>query len=147
MWRGRIDLCDPATKGGSAPDGRKVKGAIHWVSARHGIPARVCLYDRLCTAEHPDADKERDFKDFLNPDSKKALDNCILEPSLASTALADRFQFERQGYNRIADSWAKVSGERAACIRDRCNNKIQYISQSLLGCCQIRQRKVICLSR
>jgi glutaminyl-tRNA synthetase len=116
---------DPATKGGSAPDGRKVKGTIHWVSARHGIPARVCLYDRLFTAEHPDADKERDFKDFLNPDSKKVLDNCILEPSLASAALADRFQFERQGYfcldskesqpgrlvfNRIVtlrDSWAK----------------------------------------
>ena len=120
---------DPATKGGSAPDGRKVKGTIHWVSARHGIPARVCLYDRLFTAEHPDADKERDFKDFLNPDSKKVLDNCILEPSLASATLADRFQFERQGYfcldskeslpgkqvyNRIVtlkDSWAKVSGE------------------------------------
>jgi glutaminyl-tRNA synthetase len=120
---------DPATKGGSAPDGRKVKGTIHWVSARHGIPARVCLYDRLFTAEHPDADKERDFKDFLNPDSKKVLDNCILEPSLASATLADRFQFERQGYfcldskesqpgkqvyNRIVtlkDSWAKMSGE------------------------------------
>jgi glutaminyl-tRNA synthetase len=120
---------DPETKGGSTPDGRKVKGTIHWVSARHGIPARVCLYDRLFTVEHPDADKERDFKEFLNPDSRKALDSCILEPFLANAALADRFQFERQGYfcldskeslpgkqvyNRIVtlkDSWAKVSGE------------------------------------
>ncbi|WP_417913494.1 glutamine--tRNA ligase/YqeY domain fusion protein [Candidatus Electronema sp. JM] len=120
---------DPATKGGSTPDGRKVKGTIHWVSARHGIAARVCLYDRLFSAEHPDADKERDFKDFLNPDSKKVLDNCVLEPSLAHAALDDRFQFERQGYfcldskesqpgqlffNRIVtlkDSWVKASEE------------------------------------
>jgi glutaminyl-tRNA synthetase len=120
---------DPETKGGSTPDGRKVKGTIHWVSARHGIPARVCLYDRLFTVEHPDADKERDFKEFLNADSRKVLDNCILEPFLASATLADRFQFERQGYfcldskessaekpvfNRIVtlkDSWAKVSGQ------------------------------------
>jgi glutaminyl-tRNA synthetase len=120
---------DPATKGGSTPDGRKVKGTIHWVSARHGIPAQVCLYDRLFTVEHPDADKERDFKEFLNPDSRKVLDNCIVEPSLVSASLADRFQFERQGYfcldskehpadkpvfNRIVtlkDSWAKVSGK------------------------------------
>ena len=120
---------DPETKGGSTPDGRKVKGTIHWVSARHGIPARVCLYDRLFTVEHPDADKERDFKEFLNPDSRKVLDNCILEPFLAGATLADRFQFERQGYfcldskesqpgklffNRIVtlkDTWAKVSGQ------------------------------------
>jgi glutaminyl-tRNA synthetase len=120
---------DPETKGGSTPDGRKVKGTIHWVSARHGVPARVCLYDRLFTVEHPDADKERDFKEFLNPDSRKVLDNCILEPFLAGATLADRFQFERQGYfcldskessaekpvfNRIVtlkDTWAKVSGQ------------------------------------
>ena len=120
---------DPATQGGSTPDGRKVKGTIHWVSARHGISAQVCLYDRLFTAEHPDADKERDFKEFLNQESKKVLKECILEPSLATATLTDRFQFERQGYfcldskesqpskqvyNRIVtlkDSWAKLSRE------------------------------------
>jgi glutaminyl-tRNA synthetase len=120
---------DPATKGGSSPDGRKVKGTIHWVSVKHGIQARVCLYDRLFTAEHPDTDKERDFKAFLNPDSRRVLDKCILEPALAHATLADRFQFERQGYfcldskessaektvfNRIVtlkDSWAKVNQE------------------------------------
>ena len=117
---------DPETRGGSAPDGRKVKGTIHWVSARHGIRAQVRLYDRLFTVEHPDMDKEKDFKEFLNPDSLQVLDNCILEPSLAAAAVDDRFQFERQGYfcldnrettpekpvfNRIVtlrDSWAKM---------------------------------------
>jgi glutaminyl-tRNA synthetase len=120
---------DPDSKGGSAPDGRKVKGTIHWVSARHGIPAELRLYDRLFSAEHPDADKERDFKEFLNPDSCQILSNSIVEPSLANAALDDRFQFERQGYfcldckaslpdkpvfNRIVtlrDSWEKVSKE------------------------------------
>jgi glutaminyl-tRNA synthetase len=118
---------DPATRGGSAPDGRKVKGTIHWVSARHGIPAQIRLYDRLFSVENPDMDKEKDFKEFLNPDSRQVLDNCILEPSLADLAPADRVQFERQGYfcldskengtekpvfNRIVtlrDSWAKMN--------------------------------------
>ncbi len=118
---------DPETRGGSAPDGRKVKGTIHWVSARHGIRSQVRLYDRLFTVEHPDMDKEKDFKEFLNPDSLQILDNCILEPSLTAAAVEDRFQFERQGYfcqdskettpekpvfNRIVtlrDSWAKMN--------------------------------------
>jgi len=118
---------DPDSKGGSAPDGRKVKGTIHWVSARHGIPAELRLYDRLFSVESPDADKEHDFKEFINPDSCNVLKNSIVEPSLADAALDDRFQFERQGYfcldskqsqpgrpvfNRIVtlrDSWEKVS--------------------------------------
>jgi len=117
---------DPETRGGSAPDGRKVKGTIHWVSARHGIRSQVRLCDRLFTVEHPDMDKEKDFKEFLNPDSLQILDNCILEPSLAAAAVEDRCQFERQGYfcldskeitpgkpvfNRIVtlrDIWAKM---------------------------------------
>ena len=121
---------DPETRGGSAPDGRKVKGTIHWVSARHGIRSQVRLYDRLFTVEHPDMDKEKDFKEFLNPDSLQILDNCILEPSLASAAVEDRCQFERQGYfcldskettpgkpvfNRIVtlrDSWAKMKKKK-----------------------------------
>jgi glutaminyl-tRNA synthetase len=118
---------DPETKGGSAPDGRKVKGTIHWVSAKHGIPAEVRLYDRLFSVENPDSDKEKDFKEFLNPDSCQVLGDSILEPSLAELGQEDRVQFERQGYfcldskesqpgkpvfNRIVtlrDSWAKIS--------------------------------------
>ena len=120
---------DPASRGGSAPDGRKVKGTIHWVSARHGVPAEVRLYDRLFTVEHPDTDKERDFKEFLNPNSLEVLPSCLLEPSLAGATPTDRFQFERQGYfspdgkdsapgrlvfNRIVtlrDTWARIAEE------------------------------------
>ena len=116
---------DPDSRGGSAPDGRKVKGTIHWVSAPHALCTEVRLYDRLFTAEFPDADKNRDFKEFLNPDSRTVLTGCMLEPGLAGCAPEDRFQFERQGYfcvdavdsrpgrpvfNRIVtlrDSWAK----------------------------------------
>ena len=118
---------DPASRGGSAPDGRKVKGTIHWVSAPHALRAEVRLYDRLFTAEYPDADKERSFKEFLNPASLTPLIDCRLEPALAHASADDRFQFERQGYfcldpvattpeklvfNRIVtlrDSWAKQS--------------------------------------
>ncbi len=121
---------DPETRGGSAPDGRKVKGTIHWVSARHGIRAEVRLYDRLFTVEHPDMDKEKDFKEFINPDSLEVLPDAILEPSLADAMTGDRFQFERQGYfcpdsrdsrpgslvfNRIVtlrDTWARMTGKK-----------------------------------
>lgn len=121
---------DPETRGGSAPDGRKVKGTIHWVSARHGIPAEIRLYDRLFTAEHPDMDKEKDFTEFLNPDSLNTLHTSILEPTLAKATMEDRFQFERQGYfcldsldsttehpvfNRIVtlrDSWKKMTRKK-----------------------------------
>ncbi|MCI5226450.1 MAG: glutamine--tRNA ligase/YqeY domain fusion protein [Candidatus Electrothrix sp. AX2] len=121
---------DPETKGGSAPDGRKVKGTIHWVSAKHGIPAEVRLYDRLFSVENPDSDKEKNFKDFLNPDSCQIVESSILEPSLAELGQEDRVQFERQGYfcldskesspkkpvfNRIVtlrDSWAKMQKKR-----------------------------------
>jgi glutaminyl-tRNA synthetase len=120
---------DPQSRGGSAPDGRKVKGTIHWVSARHALAAEVRLYDRLFTVEHPDMDKERDFKEFLNPRSLEVLSGCRLEPSLAGATPEDRFQFERQGYfcidakdcaagslifNRIVtlrDTWAKIAEE------------------------------------
>lgn len=117
---------DPATRGGSTPDGRKVKGTIHWVSARHAMRAEVRLYNRLFTVEHPDRDKDKDFKTFLNPESLEVLTDCMLEPSLQKATPADRFQFERQGYfcldeqdttagkpvfNRVVtlrDSWTKM---------------------------------------
>jgi glutaminyl-tRNA synthetase len=88
---------DPETKGGSAPDGRKVKSTIHWVSVKHAIDAEVRNYDRLFTVENPLADKEKDFKDFLNPDSLKII-AAKLEPGLAKAAPGTRYQFERVGY-------------------------------------------------
>ncbi len=118
---------DPESKGGTAPDGRKVKGTIHWVSAPHALRTEVRLYDRLFTAEFPDMDKERSFMEFLNPASLTVLQNCMLEPGLLNATHEDRFQFERQGYfcldtvestqgrpvfNRIVtlrDSWAKLN--------------------------------------
>ena len=122
-------LCtyDPATRGGNAPDGRRVPGTLHWVSAEHSIVAEVRLYDRLFDAELPGAD-DTDFLDQLNPDSLRRLEGARLEPSLASAAPGDRFQFERQGYfvadrdstaetlvfNRtvtLRDTWAKLSGQ------------------------------------
>jgi len=117
---------DPDTRGGSAPDGRKVKGTIHWVSAPHAISCPVRLYDRLFLTENPDADKGVDFKEHLNPNSLTILDHCMLEPSLANAQPGTHFQFERNGYfcadllnsqsgapvfNRtvtLKDSWIKI---------------------------------------
>ncbi len=90
---------DPATRGGDAPDGRKVKGTLHWVSAEHGLDAEVRLYEHLFTKEHPDdAKKGEEFIANLNPDSLKVLAGCKVEPSLAGAAAGTGYQFERQGY-------------------------------------------------
>lgn len=115
---------DPATRGGSSPDKRKVQGTIHWVSAKHAIDAEIRLYDRLFTKENPDeAEEGKDFKSYMNPDSLKTI-NGKLEPFLASAKPGEKFQFERIGYfcadkdsavnklifNRtvtLKDSWAK----------------------------------------
>ncbi len=93
-------LCtyDPATKGGNAPDGRKVKSTIHWVSANHAVKSEVRLYDRLFKDENPDGHKDIDFKEFLNPDSLKILSECYVEPFVKSASPLDHFQFERLGY-------------------------------------------------
>ncbi len=93
-------LCtyDPATKGGNAPDGRKVKSTIHWVSAKHAAKSEVRLYDRLFKDENPDGHKDIDFKEFLNPDSLKVLSECYVEPFVKSANPLDHFQFERLGY-------------------------------------------------
>ncbi len=116
---------DPATLGAN-PEGRKVKGVIHWVSAAHALEAEVRLYDRLFIHPNPDADKDTEFTDHLNPDSLHTLTRCLLEPSLGAARPEDRFQFERVGYfcvdakdstadklvlNRtvtLRDSWAKL---------------------------------------
>src|SRR5207248_11736795 len=90
---------DPATRGGDSPDGRKVKGTIHWVSAAHAIDAEVRLYDHLFKVERPDDVPEGvDYKTNLNPASLVVLKGCKLEPSLAAAAPGVSCQFERQGY-------------------------------------------------
>jgi glutaminyl-tRNA synthetase len=116
---------DPSTKGGYAPDGRKVKSTIHWVSAAHAIPAETRLYDRLFTVADPAGQKGADFKEFLNPHSLEVLRGCQVEPTIVILKPFDRFQFERLGYfcidptttgnllvlNRtveLRDSWAKL---------------------------------------
>ena len=88
---------DPETLG-KKPEGRKVKGIVHWVSAKHAEHAEVRIYDRLFTVENPTADKERDFRDFLNSESLKSLPHCPIEPGLAKAQLGENFQFERVGY-------------------------------------------------
>ncbi|HUT29563.1 MAG TPA: glutamine--tRNA ligase/YqeY domain fusion protein [Sedimentisphaerales bacterium] len=117
---------DPATRGGDAPDGRKVKSTLHWVSAGHALSAEVRLYDHLFTKENPDnASEGEDFRSNLNPDSLEVLSDCRVEPSLAGAKSPARYQFERLGYfcvdpdtagdrlvfNRTAslrDTWAKI---------------------------------------
>jgi glutaminyl-tRNA synthetase len=87
---------DPATKGGDAPDGRKVKATLHWVSAPHAVPAEVRLYDHLFTTENPAA--EEDWLAHLNPNSLEVIENAMLEPNLAGAEPGFRCQFERLGY-------------------------------------------------
>jgi len=89
---------DPATRGGNAPDGRKVKGTIHWVSAPHAVRAEVSLYDRLFTVPDPEAVEGKDFTDCLNPDSRAILPEAWLEPSVAGHPPGTRYQLERLGY-------------------------------------------------
>ena len=115
---------DPETRGGQSPDGRKVRGTIHWVSAMHAVDAEVRLYEHLFTSERPD--DEDDFLSTLNPDALKVVTNAKVEPSLADARPGERFQFERLGYfavdpdskpgapvfNRtvsLRDTWAKVN--------------------------------------
>jgi len=89
---------DPDTKSGGSGANRKVKGTLHWVSADYAIDAEVRLYDRLFMDEDPAGHKDKDFKEFLNPDSLELLKNCKLEPSLKSAKPGDKFQFQRLGY-------------------------------------------------
>ncbi len=93
-------IYDPATRGGNAPDGRKVKATLHWVSAPHAVDVEVRLYDRLFQVPEPTAEEKngRDFKEFLNPHSLDILRGCKVEPSLKDASVGERFQFERKGY-------------------------------------------------
>ncbi|MCP4425099.1 MAG: glutamine--tRNA ligase/YqeY domain fusion protein [Chloroflexi bacterium] len=87
---------DPESRGGRSPDGRKVRGTIHWVSAQHAVPAKVRLYDTLFSKEYPE--EGGDFIDNLNPNSLEVIENAMLEPDLADAKPGDQFQFMRQGY-------------------------------------------------
>ncbi|MHC4423101.1 MAG: glutamine--tRNA ligase/YqeY domain fusion protein [Planctomycetota bacterium] len=112
---------DPATRGGDAPDGRKVKATLHWVSATHSLPAEVRLYDHLFTKENPDDVPEgQDFKSNLNPNSLEVLTDSRLEPSLKDASPLSRFQFERLGYFCVdADSSSgKLLFNRTVSLRD-----------------------------
>jgi glutaminyl-tRNA synthetase len=121
---------DPQTRGGYAPDGRKVQGTIHWVSAATALDAEVRMYDRLFTVPNPGrSDEDKSFLDYLNPDSLKIVSGCKVEPSLAQAAAGAKFQFERKGFFCVdpdsqpgslvfnltvplRDSWAKIEGEQ-----------------------------------
>ena len=113
---------DPETRGGSAPDGRKVKATLHWVSAAHALKAEVRLYSHLFTKENPAEVKEgRDFADSLNPDSLEVLGECRVEPSLAGAAPESRVQFERQGYfcvDNVDSSEERLVFNRTVSLRD-----------------------------
>jgi glutaminyl-tRNA synthetase len=112
---------DPETRGGDTPDGRKVKGTIHWVSAENCLDADVRLYDRLFTEEFPDGDKEKDFKEFINPDSLEVLTDCKVETSLVEAKPGQSFQFERQGYfcaDPLDSKPGKPSFNRTVTLRD-----------------------------
>lgn len=89
---------DPETRSGAPQSNRKVKGTLHWVSAKHALPAEIRLYDRLFMDPDPDGHKDKDFKEFINPDSLTSLKGCFVEPSLKDAKPLDHFQFQRIGY-------------------------------------------------
>ena len=119
----------PESKSGSDTSGIKVKGTIHWISAKHAVPAEIRMYDRLFNDEDPSGHKDMDFIEFLNADSLKVLENALVEESLKNAEPLDHFQFERKGYFNadpdtttekpvfnltvsLRDSWAKISGKK-----------------------------------
>ncbi|MCP5063012.1 MAG: glutamine--tRNA ligase, partial [Ignavibacteriae bacterium] len=111
----------PDTKSGTGTSDKKVKGTIHWVSAEHAIDAKVRLYDRLFNVENPDGDKEKDFTEFINPNSLEILSNCKLEASLKNADSGSRFQFERNGYfcvDSTDSSNDKLVFNRTVALRD-----------------------------
>jgi len=121
---------DPDSRGGSAPDGRRPKATLHWISAAHALHAEVRLYDHLFLEPYPGSDGRDVFED-LNPESETVLDGCFVEPSLAGLPVGETVQFERLGYfcpdpdstpgalvfNRtltLRDTWAKLQAQGRA---------------------------------
>ena len=112
---------DPETRGGNTPDGRKVKGTIHWVSASNHISAEVRLFDRLCSDTNPDISSEESLDHVLNPNSLEIIYSAKLEPELSKSKLEDKFQFERLGFFCIdnEDSTSEnLIFNRTATLRD-----------------------------
>jgi len=121
---------DPQTRGGYAPDGRKVKGTIHWVSAAHAVDSEVRMYERLFSIQNPNrVEDDKSFTDYINPDSLKVLSHCKLEPGLAMVQPGTQYQFERKGFFcadadtkpgnpvfnltvSLRDSWAKIENKQ-----------------------------------
>jgi glutaminyl-tRNA synthetase len=112
---------DPATRGGSSPDGRKVQGTLHWVSAAHAVEAEVRLYDHLLSVADPSGqDGDADFRTFVNPKSLEVLTPCCLEPSLQGATPGSRYQFERLGYFCVDPDSAEgnLVFDRTVTLRD-----------------------------
>ena len=140
---------DSLSGSGTEASKRRVKGTLHWVSAKHAVPAEVRLYDRLFTDEAPDSHKDKDFTEFINPDSLIVNKNALVEPSLKTAKEGDRFQFQRLGYfvvdkdstkdnlvfNRtvaLKDSWAKQEKKSNTSKQNAKNEFLDKIS-SLAG--------------
>ncbi|MDG2140892.1 MAG: glutamine--tRNA ligase, partial [Gammaproteobacteria bacterium] len=106
---------------GKRPQGRKVKGVIHWVSVNHGLPVTLRLYDRLFGVENPEANGSDNYMEFINPNSLKIVENCIIEPSALGDLSSKSFQFEREGYF-VFDEGASRAGNivfnRTISLRD-----------------------------
>ena len=151
---------DPETRGGYAPDGRKVQGTIHWVSVKHALDAEVRMYDRLFTVANPNKTEEgKTFLDYLNPDSLKVLTSCKVEPSLAGNYPGTNYQFERKGFFCVdldsapgnlvfnltvplRDTWAKIETEqkgkaRTAKQHQSCKDPSDKISSGMIASVQI----------
>ena len=112
---------DPGSRGGSAPDGRKIKGTIHWVSAGHAVESEVRLYDRLFSTPNPGGKNEPDYRSSINPKSIETLTGCKLEPSLAGAGGESHYQFERLGYFCLDSKDARPGSpvfNRTATLRD-----------------------------
>lgn len=111
---------DPLSKGGKSPDGRKVKGTIHWVDAANHVKAEVRLYDRLFTIESPDGSKDADYKEFINPESLQIVPEALIEPSVQDAEYLTHYQFERIGYFNVdKDSSAeKMVFNRTVGLKD-----------------------------
>jgi glutaminyl-tRNA synthetase len=112
---------DPTTRGGDAPDGRRVKATLHWVSAAHAVLVEVRLYDRLFNVEDPERTADgQTFLDHLNPNSLEILRGCMAEPGLASAKVGDRYQFERLGYFTVDDDFTPGAPvfNRTVSLRD-----------------------------
>ncbi len=123
---------DPETRGGYAPDGRVVRGTIHWVSAAHAVHAEVREYDRLFDKEHPlDLDEGETFLDHLNPESLNVIENAVIEPSLAAARPGVHYQFERKGYFTAdpVSSPEKPIFNRTISLRDTWARKLKQIGK------------------